>query len=143
MSIAHVVKLRSNCLARQTGAVLVKDRRIITTGYNGTPTRVKNCNEGGCERCAARMRNEVDAGKDLDKCACSHAEENAVVQAALHGIPAKGTTLYATHTPCTICVKMIINAGIEKVVADEEYPDNLGTRLLKEAGVELVVLVKA
>ena len=139
MNVAHVVKSRSSCLTRQVGAILVKDKRVMSTGYNGTPRGIKNCNEGGCERCAARMRNEVEAGTNIDKCTCSHAEENVIVQAAYHGVSAKGSILYTTFTPCSTCAKMIINAGITKVVGNEKYPDDLGTQLLKDAGVQLVV----
>ena len=143
MDIAHAVKKRSTCLTRQVGAILVKDKRIMATGYNGTPTGIKNCNEGGCPRCSARMEGKVEAGKDLDKCTCSHGEENAIVQAALHGNSSKGTTMYTTFTTCTNCAKLIINAGIKKVIAEHTYPDDLGTALLKEAGVELEVFKRA
>ena len=139
MNIAFAVKSRSSCLTRQVGALLVKDRRIMATGYNGTPIGIQNCNEGGCKRCSARMRNEIEAGKDIDKCACSHAEENAIVQAALHGASSKGSILYTTFTPCTTCAKMIINAGVKKVVGNDNYPDDLGRELLNQAGIELVV----
>jgi dCMP deaminase len=138
MNVAHVVKSRSNCITRQVGAILVKNRQIISTGYNGTPKGVKNCYEGGCKRCNDRMDGNVESGKDLDKCVCSHAEENAVVQAAFHGISTKDATLYTTNTPCTTCAKILINAGIKKIVAEGDYPDELGTRLLEEAGVGFV-----
>jgi len=140
IDIAHTIKKRSSCLTRQVGAVLVKDRRIIATGYNGTPTGIKNCNEGGCPRCAARIEGKLASGQDLEKCTCSHAEENAIVQSALHGNSSKGATLYTTFTTCTNCAKMIINSGIKRVVAEQPYPDDIGTALLKEAGIELVVL---
>lgn len=134
MSIAKEVSRRANCTRRQIGAVLVRDRQIISTGYNGTPKGIKNCSEGYCERCSSN----VPSGKDLDKCSCCHAEENTIVQAALHGMQTKDAVLYTTFTACTQCAKMIINAGIKKVVAKEDYPDDLGTQMLKEAGVELV-----
>lgn len=136
MNIAEAAASRANCTRRQIGAVLVKDKRIISTGYNGTPMGTKNCFEGGCSRCAS----SVPSGSNLDKCSCCHAEENAIVQAALHGMQTKDATLYTTFTACTQCAKMIINAGIRKVVAKKDYPDDLGTALLKEAGVELVRL---
>jgi dCMP deaminase len=137
MNVAHAVKARADCTRRQVGAILVKGKQIISTGYNGTPRGLKNCSEGGCERCNSD-ESQHPRGKDLDKCACSHAEENTIVQAALHGMSTDGATLYTTDSPCTICAKMIINAGIKKIVAGGEYPDDLGTELLKEAGIELV-----
>lgn len=141
MDVAHSVKERADCIRRQVGAILVKDKQIISTGYNGTPRGIKNCSEGGCERCQAD-ENEHPRGKDLDKCVCSHAEENTIVQAALHGMATEGATLYTTNSPCTICCKMIINAGIKRIVLGGDYPDELGLKLLKEAGVELVSMKK-
>lgn len=137
MNIAEAVKLRSNCLSRPKGAILVKNKQIISTGYNGTPRNVKNCNEGGCKRCMDRKEGRINSGEDLDKCACNHAEENAIVQAAFHGASTEGATMYTTHTPCTTCAKMIINAGIARVVSEADYPVELGTELMKEAGIEL------
>ena len=137
MGIARMVALRSNCIKRKVAAVVVKDRRIISTGYNGTPRGVRNCNEGGCPRCASL----ADSGTRLDECLCSHAEENAIVQAAYHGISVKGATLYSTFSPCLICTKMIINAGIDRVVYSLEYPlSGTASGLLAEAGVDLVCL---
>ncbi|HNX68068.1 MAG TPA: dCMP deaminase family protein [Candidatus Omnitrophota bacterium] len=132
MNIAKVVAMRSNCMKRKIAAVIVKDKRIISTGYNGTPRGIKNCNEGGCPRCAS-----VDAsGKDLGECLCSHGEENAIVQAAYHGVRVKGATLYTTFSPCLMCTKMIINSGIGEVVYQAAYPMmDLSLRLLAEAGV--------
>ncbi len=139
MNIAHVVKERSTCLSPAKGAVLVKDKRIISSGYNGTPAGTTHCNEGGCKRCEDGRNGLVQSGMHLDKCACSHAEENAIVQAALHGMGTKETTLYTTFSPCTICAKMVINAGIKRVVAMEDYPESsVGTQLLREAGVALI-----
>lgn len=132
MRIAMIVALRSNCMKRKVAAVVVKDRRIISTGYNGTPRGVKNCNEGGCPRCNAL----ADSGTRLDECLCSHAEENAIVQAAYHGISVKGATLYSTFSPCLICTKIVINAGIERVVYNLDYPlSDTASKLLDEAGV--------
>ena len=136
MSIAHSVKKRADCKKRKVGAILVKDRQIISTGYNGTPRGLKNCTEGGCERCSSNL----PSGKDLDKCSCSHAEENAIVQAALHGIHTKNATMYTTLTSCTICSKMMINAGIKRIVAESKYSDNLGTKLLKDAKIVMDIL---
>ena len=137
MDIARQVAARSNCMKRQVAAVIVSDRRIISTGYNGTPRGVKNCNEGGCPRC----NGFSESGKNLEECLCSHGEENAIVQASYHGIAIKDATLYTTYSPCLLCSKMIINAGIQRVVYNEAYPLNdTATRMLKEAGVELVKL---
>lgn len=134
MRIAQIVALRSNCMKRKVAAVVVKDRRIIATGYNGTPRGVKNCNEGGCPRC----NNLADSGTRLDECLCSHAEENSIVQAAYHGISVRGATIYSTCSPCLICTKMIINAGIRRVVFNLDYPlHDTARQLLLEAGVEL------
>ncbi|MBN1557832.1 MAG: dCMP deaminase family protein [Lentisphaerae bacterium] len=133
MDIAHVVARRGNCSRRQVAALLVKDRRIISTGYNGTPRGVRNCFEGGCPRCAG----ESPSGSGLGECVCSHAEENAVTQAAYHGIAVRGATLYCTLSPCLLCAKMLINAGIIEVVYEDEYHFEAQTRaLLAEAGVQ-------
>ena len=134
MAIAQVAASRSNCRRRQVAAVLVRDCRIISTGYNGTPRGIKNCDEGGCPRC----NSDTPSGHDLDKCLCSHAEENAIVQAAYHGIMVKGATLYTTYSPCLLCAKMIINAGIEEVVYHARYSiDDVSLSLLREAGVRV------
>jgi len=140
MQVAKVVKTRSTCLSSAKGAVLVLGRQIVSTGYNGTPAGTKHCDEGGCERCLAVHEGRMKSGTNLDACKCCHAEENAIVQAAKNGIATAGTTLYTTHTPCTFCSKMIINAGITKVVASTAYPDQLGVRLMKEAGLQLVIV---
>ena len=132
MDIAKVVATRSNCCRRQVAAVIVKDKRIISTGYNGTPRGTRNCNEGGCPRC----NNLVESGTKLDECLCSHGEENAITQAAYHGVSVKEGTLYSTFSPCLMCTKMIINSGIREVVYNMDYPLNeVARKLLKEAGV--------
>lgn len=132
MSIAKVVASRSNCIKRKVAAVIVKDKRIISTGYNGTPRGVKNCNEGGCPRC----NSFAESGKNLEECYCSHGEENAIVQASYHGISIKDSTIYTTFSPCLICTKMILNAGISEVVYNAEYPlGEAPLKLLREAGV--------
>ena len=131
MQIAKIAALRSNCMKRKVAAVIVKDRRIISTGYNGTPRGVKNCNEGGCPRC----NSFADSGTALGDCLCSHAEENAIVQAAYHGISVRDSVLYTTFSPCLICTKIIINAGIEEVLFNLDYPLNeVAKNLLEEAG---------
>jgi dCMP deaminase len=133
MDIARVVAKRGNCSRRQVAAVIVKDTRIISTGYNGTPRGVRNCFEGGCPRCASG----VESGKHLSECICSHAEENAIAQAACHGIAVEHATLYSTTSPCLLCAKMIINAGIREVVYEDEYEFGELTRdILAQAGVE-------
>lgn len=132
MSIAQVVASRSNCVKRKVAAIIEKDRRIISTGYNGTPRGTRNCNEGGCPRC----NSLAPSGTALTECFCSHGEENAITQAAYHGTSLKGSTLYTTFSPCLLCTKMIINAGIIEVVYNHEYPmSGPSLDLLKEAGV--------
>jgi dCMP deaminase len=132
MEIAHVVSRRSNCCRRQVAAVIVKERRIVSTGYNGTPRGVRNCMEGGCPRCAGNPAT----GENLGDCLCAHAEENAIVQAAYHGISVKDGTLYSTLSPCLMCCKMIVNAGLVEVVFEEEYSFSDQARaLLQEAGL--------
>jgi dCMP deaminase len=134
MKIARVVASRSNCMKRKVAAVIVKEGRIISTGYNGTPRGTRNCNQGGCPRC-----NSFNvSGKSLSECYCSHAEENAIVQSSYHGIAIKGSTLYTTFSPCLLCTKMILNSGIGEVVFNEAYPlaqDAIG--LIKEAGIKV------
>ena len=138
---AEIAKLRSNCITRHIGAVIVKDKRQIATGYNGTPPGIKNCFEGGCPRCQARMRGEIRSGESLDRCLCTHAEANAIMQCALFGNAGstKGATLYSTYAPCIECSKMAISVGISRIVVLAPYPED-GTLLLSEAGVSLVKL---
>jgi dCMP deaminase len=134
LSIAQVVARRSNCLKRKVAAVIVKDGRIISTGYNGTPRNTRNCYEGGCPRCSA----VGPSGQGLSECVCSHGEENAIVQAAYHGISIKGSTLYTTYSPCLLCTKMIINSGVTEVVYNTDYPlGDAARNLIQEAGVHL------
>lgn len=125
MRIARIVAGRSDCVKRKVAAILVKERRIIGTGYNGTPKGTANCGDGGCPRCASFAKS----GTDLGDCLCSHGEENAIIQAAYHGHSVKGATLYCTNSPCLLCTKMIINSGIEQVVYNAAYP--LGGRSLE------------
>lgn len=132
MNIATVVSSRANCSRRQVGAVVVSDHRIISTGYNGTPRGIQNCFEGGCARCASAAAS----GSGLAECVCSHAEENAITQAAYHGVRTKDAVIYVTISPCLTCAKMIINAGITEVVYGGDYAFNDQTRaLFAEAGV--------
>jgi dCMP deaminase len=134
MNIARVVATRSNCVKRKVAAVITIDRRVISTGYNGTPRGVTNCNEGGCPRCNAFG----PGGADLGECVCSHAEENAITQSAYHGVSVRGSTIYSTFCPCLMCTKMIINAGVAEVVFSADYPlGEVSLRLLREAGVKV------
>lgn len=138
---AEIAKLRSNCLSRHIGAVIVKDNRQIATGYNGTPAGIKNCFDGGCPRCTARMNGEIKPGENLDRCLCTHAEANAIMQCALFGNAGstKGATLYTTLAPCIECSKMAISVGITRIVVMADYPED-GTKLLGEAKIELTKL---
>ncbi len=133
MKIAKVASLRSNCVKRKVAAIIVRDKRVISTGYNGTPRGTRNCYEGGCPRC----NNLAESGTKLEECLCSHGEENAITQAAYHGVSVREGTLYTTFAPCLMCTKMIINAGIREVVYNLDYPLNeTSFRLLREADVE-------
>ena len=134
MNIAQVASLRSNCIKRKVAAVIVRDKRVVSTGYNGTPRGVKNCSEGGCPRCLSFGAS----GASLTDCLCSHAEENAIVQAAYHGVSLKDATLYTTFSPCLICTKMILNSGLKEVVYHAAYPmGDLPLSLLREAGITI------
>jgi dCMP deaminase len=135
---AEVAKLRSNCLTRHIGAIIVKDNRQIATGYNGTPSGIKNCFEGGCQRCLSRIKGDIGSGEHLDRCLCTHAEANAIMQCALFGNAGstKGATLYSTFAPCLECSKMAISVGITRIVVLANYPED-GTQLLKEARIKL------
>ena len=133
MSIAQLVATRSTCLRRAVGAVLVKDKRILATGYNGAPTGIRHCIETGC----LRERLQVKPGEKHELCRGLHAEQNVIIQAAYYGVMTYGTTLYSTHKPCIICTKMLINAGVKKIVFLEGYPDALADEMLAEANIEL------
>jgi dCMP deaminase len=138
---AEIAKLRSNCLSRHVGAVIVKDNRQIATGYNGTPSGIKNCFEGGCPRCVARMNGEIKTGENLDRCLCTHAEANAIMQCALFGNAGstRGATIYSTLAPCVECSKMAISVGITRIVVMTDYSED-GTKLLSEANIVLTKL---
>jgi dCMP deaminase len=132
MNIAKVVASRSNCIKRKVAAIIVKDKRVISTGYNGTPRGTRNCNEGGCPRC----NSLATSGTKLEECLCSHGEENAIVQASYHGVPLKDAVIYSTFAPCLQCAKMIINSGIREVIYNMDYPLNESAfRLFDEAGI--------
>ncbi len=133
MDIAHRVATRSTCLRRQVGAVIVLDKRILATGYNGAPRGLPHCEETGC----LRQRLGIPSGQRQEICRALHAEQNAFLQAALHGVSVREGTLYVTLQPCVTCAKMIINAGIERVICAQSYPDELARSFLAEAGIEL------
>jgi dCMP deaminase len=136
MGIARMVTARSTCLRRHVGAILVKDRRILATGYNGAPSGVRHCEEVGC----LRQDSSVPSGMRHELCRGLHAEQNAIIQAAYHGISINGSTLYCTNKPCVICSKMLINAGIGTIYYDQGYNDPLADQMLEEAGVEVLRL---
>jgi dCMP deaminase len=132
MDIAKVVASRSNCMKRKVAAIIVRDKRVVSTGYNGTPRGTRNCNEGGCPRC----NNLAASGTALDECLCSHGEENAIVQASYHGVSLKDGVIYTTFAPCLQCAKMIINSEIREVIYNMDYPLNdAAFRLFQQAGV--------
>ena len=134
MEVAKLTATRSTCLRRQVGAVIVKDRHIIATGYNGAPRGLSHCDErGGC----LRQELGVPSGQRHELCRALHAEQNAIIQAAAMGHGIEGGTIYITHQPCAICSKMIINAGISRIVIREGYPDQLAASILNEAGLEI------
>jgi dCMP deaminase len=135
LEIAGVVARRSTCLRRHVGAVLVRDRFIISTGYNGAPTGIRHCQEAGC----LREKYHVPSGERHELCRGLHAEQNAIIQAALHGVSTKGATMYCTNHPCSICAKMLINAGVVHVVISNDYNDPLSKEMLTEANIEVTV----
>ena len=137
MDMAVLTAKRSTCLRRQVGAVIVKDKHIIATGYNGAPRGVPHCDEkGGC----LRKQLNVPSGERHELCRALHAEQNAIIQAATLGQSIEGGTIYVTNQPCVICAKMIINAGIRRIVVKEGYPDELAVEILREAGLSIVML---
>ncbi|MEI6132372.1 MAG: dCMP deaminase family protein [Bacillota bacterium] len=134
MEMIEVIKKRSTCLRRQVGAIIVKDKRIISTGYNGSPMNTKHCEEVGC----LREQLKIPSGERHELCRAIHAEQNALVQAAYSGTSVKDAVMYITTQPCSLCAKMLINAGISKVVYKGDYPDEMAMEMLKEAGVRIV-----
>ena len=134
MKMAHLVKERSTCFRREVGAVIVKNKHVLSTGYNGNPKGMKHCDEIGC----LRDELKVPSGERHELCTGLHAEQNAIIQAAVFGVSIKGATLYCTNTPCSVCAKMVINAGIEKLVYENGYNDELAMKMLGDAGIELV-----
>jgi dCMP deaminase len=136
MEITKLVAKRSTCLRRQVGAILVKDKKILATGYNGAPTGLQHCIEVGC----LREQRKVPSGERHELCRGLHAEQNAIIQAAYHGVSIRGSTLFCTNVPCAICTKMIINAGITTVVYLDGYADSLAQDLIAKSGVKLIKL---
>ncbi|KAA0257002.1 cytidine deaminase [Deferribacter autotrophicus] len=131
LEIVNVVKKRSTCLRRQVGAVIVKDRQILATGYNGVPRNITHCEAVGC----LRVKLNVPSGQRHELCRGLHAEQNAIIQAAYHGVSIKGSTIYTNTKPCSICTKMIINAGIKRIVYEEDYNDPLADELLAKTDI--------
>ena len=136
MAIAELVSKRSTCLRRKVGAVIVKDKRILATGYNGAPSGITHCIETGC----LREKLKIPSGERHELCRGLHAEQNAIIQAAYHGVEIKDSVIYCTNLPCIICTKMLINAGIKKIYYKDGYPDNLSEDMLNEAKIELIKL---
>ena len=138
MEMAHVVSKRSTCMRRKVGAILVKDKHILSTGYNGAPKGLKHCSEVGC----LRQDLNVPSGQRHELCRGLHAEQNAIIQAAVFGVSIKGSTLYCTNTPCVVCVKMLINAGVQEIIYSGEYPDKLAKKMLTESKIKIKNLNK-
>ncbi len=136
MQIAQVAASRSTCLRRQVGAVIVKDKQILSTGYNGSPSGLRHCGEVGC----LRQSLEIPSGERTEICRAVHAEQNALLQAAKHGVAIEGAVMYTSVQPCVLCTKMIINAGISKVIYALPYPDLMAMDMAKESGLEFLHL---
>ncbi len=133
MKAAFLICERSTCLRRRVGAILVKDKQILATGYNGAPRDITHCDTTGC----LRQKLNIPSGQRHEICRGLHAEQNVILQAASHGVSTTGSVLYVTNVPCSICAKMIINAGIKEVVVLDEYPDKMASEFLKEAKIKL------
>jgi dCMP deaminase len=133
MEVAHLVSKRATCHRRMVGAVLVKEKKILATGYNGAPSGLKHCTDMAC----LREKLKVPSGQRHELCRGLHAEQNVILQAALHGTSTRGSSLYITHQPCVICAKMLINAGIKEIIICGIYPDELAAQFLKEARIKV------
>lgn len=133
LEVAELVSKRATCLRRQVGAVLVKDKKILSTGYNGAPSGLDHCFDIGC----IRQKLKIPSGERHELCRGLHAEQNVILQAALYGTSTNGSTLYITNQPCAICAKMLINAGIKEVIIADGYPDKLAQDFLKQAGIKV------
>ena len=134
MNLARQAATRSTCLRRQVGAVLVRDKRVLATGYNGSPRGVAHCLDIGC----LRDQLGIPSGERAELCRAIHAEQNAIIQAAVHGVGIEGATLYTTLHPCILCAKMLINCGVREIHYFEGYPDELSAAMIAEAGVTLI-----
>lgn len=134
IKIAMLVSERATCVRHHMGSILVKDKRILSTGYNGAAANVKDCLELGC----LRNKLKIPSGTRHEICRAIHAEQNAIIQAGLHGVSTKGATMYSTHSPCILCAKMIVNAGIKRVIYAGDYADPSFKKLFKEADVEFI-----
>ena len=134
LTITYDVAERATCIKRKVGSIIVKDHRILSSGYNGSPKGFSHCSEENC----IRKQMDISSGHRHELCRGLHAEQNAIIQAAWHGVKIAGGTLYCTYQPCVICVKMMINAGIEKLVYTGAYPDELAAEMLKESKMEVV-----
>ena len=139
LDIVDLVSRRSTCLRRAVGAALVRDKRILATGYNGAPSKLQHCLDIGC----LRDELQVPSGQRHELCRGLHAEQNAIIQAALHGVSVKDATLYCTNHPCIICAKMIINAGVSRIVIRDGYSDELAAQMLLEAGIDVIRIEKS
>ena len=135
MSIAEVVARRSTCIRRQVGAVIVSEKRLLTTGYNGAPGGMEHCGESGC----IRLQRNVPSGERHELCRGLHAEQNAIIQAALYGVSIREGIIYCTHHPCVVCAKMLVNAGIKEVIIKEDYPDELAKSIFQETKVKISI----
>ncbi|HIH00380.1 MAG TPA: dCMP deaminase family protein [Thermoplasmata archaeon] len=133
MEMAYVVAKRSTCLRRKVGAILVKEKHILSTGYNGAPKGFKHCSETGC----LRENQNIPSGERHELCRGLHAEQNAIIQAAVFGVSIKGSVLYCTNTPCVVCVKMLINAGVTEIIYAGEYPDALAKQMMSESTLKI------
>lgn len=133
LEIADLVSKRSTCIRRQVGALIVRDKRILATGYNGAPSGAEHCQSVGC----LREKLKIPSGERHELCRGLHAEQNVLLQAALHGVSVKGGALYCTNQPCAICAKMLINAGINEIVVSDGYPDKFAMEFLDAAGIHV------
>jgi len=138
LEVAELVSKRATCLRRRVGAVLVKNKRILATGYNGAPSGLRHCIDIGC----LREKLKIPSGQRHELCRGLHAEQNALIQASLYGISVRDSTLYATNQPCVICAKMLINAGIKEIIVSDGYPDKLAQDFLKEAKIKIRTVKK-
>lgn len=133
MEMAHIVSKRSTCTRRKVGAILVKDKHILSTGYNGAPKGLKHCEEVGC----IREQMNIPSGQRHEICRGLHAEQNAIIQASVFGTSIKDSVLYSTNTPCVVCAKMLINAGVKEIVYSGDYPDDLAKEMLRESKIKI------